>query len=170
MTDHKNHVLVGVVLGQSAAVVVTAARFAEYFHANLVCASIDAGRVSLGERPDGTVISMSVDPDLADERAEVFASKLEAEITTALEGRHVSWSVLALAGAPAQELSRLAEELDAAMIVVGTREPGFVGSVRQFFNGSIAAHLSHRQHRPVVVVPLNPVGHDGSFPWNEAEE
>lgn len=170
MNGQKNHVLVGVVPGQPVSVVVTAARFAQYFHAELVCASIDAGRVSVGERADGTVISVSVDPDLADERAEVFASKLRAEITAALKESNVPWSVRALAGAPAQELSRLADELDAAMIVVGTREAGIVSSVRQFFNGSIAAHLSHRQHRPVVVVPLNPVGRDGTFPWNEAAE
>lgn len=170
MTGQKNHVLVGVVPGQPVAVVINAARFAEHFHAHLVCACVDAGRVCVGERPDGTVISLSVDPDLADERAEVFAPKLKAEITAALEGSNVPWSVRALAGAPAQELSRLANELDAAMIVVGTRETGIVSSVREFFNGSIAAHLSHRQHRPVVVVPLNPVGHDGTFPWNEATE
>jgi nucleotide-binding universal stress UspA family protein len=52
------------------------------------------------------------------------------------------------------------------MIVVGTREPGFRGTVHEFINGSVAAQLAHRQHRPVVVIPLNPVTDDDELPWN----
>lgn len=149
--------------------IAVAATFAERFHADLVCASVDVGRYAIDTRPDGSVVSLSTDPDLADERVEVFDPKLRSSIAAALKDRGVSWSVRALAGGEAQELARLAEELDAELIVVGTRNAGVKGSLREFFNGSVAAQLAHRQHRPVVVVPLSPVGLDGEVPWNDHE-
>ncbi len=167
MSPRKTHVVVGVVPEQPDAVIATAATFAEHFHADLVCASVNAGGYTIDTRPDGTVVSMSIDPDLAEERVEVFDPELRASIAAVLEDRGVLWSVRALAGGPAQELARLADGLDAAMIVVGTREPGIKGGLHEFFNGSVAAQLAHRQHRPVVVVPLNPVGLDGELPWND---
>lgn len=42
------------------------------------------------------------------------------------------------------------------MLVIGTRE-GARGALREAVHGSVAAQLAHRQHRPVVVVPLDPV-------------
>jgi hypothetical protein len=53
------------------------------------------------------------------------------------------------------------------MIVVGSREAGLRGSVREFFAGSVALHLSHRQARPVVVVPLAPVSRAQALPWED---
>ena len=168
MNRHKTHIVVGVVAGQPAAVVATAATFAEHFHADLVCVVVNGARYTIGQRPDGSVVSLSINPDLADEVVEVFAPSMRAAVAAVLEDRDVSWSVRALAGGPAQELARVADELDAAMIVLGTHEAGVRGSVHEFFNGSVAAQLAHRQHRPVVVVPLNPVG-DGALPWDEGK-
>ncbi|WP_284328799.1 hypothetical protein [Demequina litorisediminis] len=51
--------------------------------------------------------------------------------------------------------------------MVGTREPGLRGTLHEFFSGSVAAQLSHRQHRPVLVVPLAPVGPEGELPWED---
>lgn len=51
------------------------------------------------------------------------------------------------------------------MIVVGTRPAGFRGTVHEFLSGSVAAQLAHHQRRPVVVVPLRPVGIDEPPPW-----
>ena len=165
MNRHKAHVVVGVVAEQPAAVVATAATVAEHFDADLVCVFVDSARYPIEERPDGTVVSLSLNPDLADEMVEELDPAIHASIAATLESRDVSWSVRALAGGPAQELARVADELDAAMIVVGTREAGFRGSLHEFLNGSVAAQLAHRQHRPVLVVPLNPVG-DGQLPWD----
>lgn len=169
MTDHRNRILVGIVPGQPPAVVTMAARFARRFDAELVCAFVDAARYPIEELPDGTVVSLAIDPDSADDSAEELAGELKAAIGTALEKCPVDWSVRTLVGGPAEELGRLAAELDAAMIVVGTREPGLRGTFREFLNGSVAAQLSHRQHRPVVVVPLNPVGAEGDVPWIDEE-
>ena len=162
-------VLVGVVPGQPPAVVRTAAVFAERFASALVCASVDASRYTVARDPAGTVVAMPIDSDLADDLVEEFDPALRASIADILEGRGVSWSVRPLAGGPAQELAGLAEELDASMIVVGTREAGIRGSLHEFFNGSVAVQLAHRQHRPVVVVPLAPVGADGELPWKSED-
>lgn len=170
MNRHQSHIVVGVVPDQPDDVIAAAATFAEHFSADLVCAFVDTGRYTVDTRPDGTVVSLSNDPDLADEAVEVFDPGLRSTLAAVLEDRGVSWSVRALAGGAAQELARLADELDAAMIVVGTREPGIRGSLHEFFNGSVAAQLAHRQRHPVVVVPLNPVGIDGELPWNEGAE
>jgi nucleotide-binding universal stress UspA family protein len=169
MNGHRAHIVVGVVPGQPAAVLTEAAMFARHFDADLVCAFVDAGRYVVEELPDGTVTSLSINPDLPDLQLETFAPELRAELAAALDGQNVRWSTRALAGGPAQALARLADQLDAKMIVVGTRKAGFRGTVHEFINGSVAAQLTHRQHRPVVVIPLNPVTDDGELPWNTAE-
>ena len=78
-----------------------------------------------------------------------------------LNGRGIRYSLEQRVGDPAWALARLADEVDARYIVVGTREAGIRGSIREFFNGSVAVHLAHRQHRPVIVVPLAPVPGSG---------
>ncbi|WP_370035942.1 hypothetical protein [Brevibacterium epidermidis] len=47
-----------------------------------------------------------------------------------------------------------------AHIILGVRRSGIRGSLREFFNGSVAIQLSRHQHRPLVVVPLA-AGNDG---------
>ena len=165
MTDPKPKILVGVVSGTAAAVVEPAAGLAARLGADLICASVDASSEKAEEKPDGTVVSRPLNPDLPFEETQEFDPALQTEIAEVLDPRQVHWSVRALAGGPAQELGRLANELDAALIVVGTRETGFRGSVEEFFNGSVAVQLSHRQRRPVVIVPLKPVLDDGLLPW-----
>lgn len=161
-------IVVGVERGQPATVLTAAALFARRFEAELVCASVDPSHYAVGQEADGTVIAMPLDSDLVDDGTETFDPELRRTIAEVLDALPVRWSVRALAGGPGQELARLAEELDAAMIVVGTRERGIRGTLREFFNGSVAVQLAHRQHRPVVVVPLNPADSDEELPWREA--
>lgn len=161
------HIVVGVVLGQPEAVIATAAQFAQHFDAELVCACIDAGRYTVARQPDGRVVSSPIDPDSAVEIVEEFDPELRQHLAAVLDHTMVTWSVRALAGSPARELANLADELDAAMIVVGTRNRGVMASVREFLSGSVAAQLAHRQHRPVVIVPLDPVGIEATLPWDD---
>ena len=44
-------------------------------------------------------------------------------------------------------------------------EAGLRASMREFFRSSVAVHLAHRQHRPVLVVPLSPVDDGRALPW-----
>ncbi|WP_129658152.1 universal stress protein [Rothia uropygialis] len=167
--DHdKTHIIIGIVAGQRA-VLAQAATFAEQFDADLVCVSVDSSHYTVNN-PDGTVVTMPIDPDLTDDYdVQRFDPDLRASIEAVMENSPIEWSVRALAGGPSVELARVADELDAAMIVVGTRETGFKGTMREFFNGSVAVQLAHHQHRPVVVVPLNPVTVDSDLPWESDE-
>ncbi|MGR0221282.1 universal stress protein [Agromyces sp. ZXT2-6] len=176
--------VVGVMAAQPDAVATQAAALAAQLGTRLVCATVDAGRYVVEERPDGGIRSAPFDPDLADADA-AFADadadagtangadaavdrvdpELEARLHALLDPTGVAWETRALAGDPARALARLAETLDAMMIVVGTREGGLRGTLHELFNGSVAAHLAHRQHRPVVVIPLSPVGLGAALPW-----
>jgi nucleotide-binding universal stress UspA family protein len=159
-------IVVGVVARQPDAVVMQAATLAAQLGARLICATADASRYTLDEHSDGSVRSMTIDPDLAETRDEPIDAALEARLAELLSPTGIRWEMRALAGEPARALAQLAETVDAMLIVVGTHEGGMRGSVRELFNGSVAAHLAHRQHRPVVVIPLAPVGLDAAFPWD----
>lgn len=188
--------VVGVVPGQPDAVVIQAAALAAQLDARLVCATVDRGRYVVEERPDGSIRSAPVDPDLPEADlpdvrlpelalpelplpeadaagttgraagADRVDPDLESRLGRLLDPTGVAWETRALAGDPAHALARLADTLDAAMIVVGTHSGGLRGSLRELFTGSVAAHLAHRQHRPVVVIPLAPVGFDAALPWD----
>lgn len=161
-------IVVGVVANQPDEVLLQAASFAQHFKAELVCASVDITRYTVDELPDGSVSAFPIDPDAAEVVHEEFDPELAARVKSLLDGIDVKWSLRALAGEPAHELSRIAEELNAALIVVGTRHEGFRGGVREFFTGSVAVHLAHRQHRPVVVIPLSPLPHGSQMPWEHS--
>ncbi len=165
MNARSRFVVVGVIPGGPPAVVAAAARFAAAFDAELVCAVVDPSRYALPGDAGGAAQATSIDPDLADDAALEFDPDVETAIAEALAGTGVRWSTRVLAGGPSAELTRLADELDAAMIVVGTRQAGFRGTMHEFFSGSVAVQLAHHQHRPVVVVPLHPVGMDAPPPW-----
>ncbi|UUT36319.1 universal stress protein [Microbacterium elymi] len=158
-------ILVGVQPGLPDAVLHEAARLARDLHVDLVCAHVDLERYTVGEHLDGSVLTRSIDPDLPDEREGGFDSNLAAHIDEVLAGSGVAWVGRELAGDPGHALGRLAETVDARYIVVGTREATMRETLREFFQGSVASHLAHRQHRPVLVVPLRPVADGEPLPW-----
>lgn len=157
-------VVVGVFPGQPDAVVLAAASIARRFGTELVCAYVDRSRYTVEEHSDGTVSSLPIDPELPDLREDDFPPKLRAHLAELLDGRHAAWSTRALAGDPAHSLGRLAERINAALIVIGTRDAKLRDTIREFFDGSVAVRLAHRQHRPVVVVPLSPVPFEQDLP------
>ena len=160
-------IVVAVVAGQPVTVVEQAARLAGDLDLPLVCANVDVNRYLVSSYVDGTVVALPYDPDLPDVEEETFDPELEAHLREVLGPIGVRYSLEQLAGDPSWALAHLAERLEARYIVVGTREAGLRGSIREFFNGSIAAHLAHRQKRPVIVVPLAPVTGEGRFPWED---
>ena len=82
-----------------------------------------------------------------------------------LAGSDVPWSVHELVGDPALAIKGLAEDLDSPLIVIGTRRRGLGESIREFFTGSVAARLAHRQSRPILVVPLGDPASDDEDLW-----
>jgi nucleotide-binding universal stress UspA family protein len=132
-----------------------------------VCVTLDPSRYKVSELPDGSMTSLPFDPDLPELADEAFDPRLRAHLAKVLDGRGVLWSTRALAGEPARALGHLGDTLGAAMIVVGTRETTTRRGVQSFFTGSVAVHLAHRQHRPVVIIPLAPVPFDDALPWED---
>lgn len=172
----RTRVVVGVYPGQADGVVLQAAVFAARFNAELVCAWVDQGRHPRPDHADATVpAGAPVIDQLADAPAlgataiaphsAGFSPYLAAHLDRILGGHAITWSTRQLSGDPARALGQLAESLRAAMIVVGTRDGTVRGSLQEFFAGSIAMHLAHRQNRPVVVIPLSPVPFDDDLPW-----
>jgi len=159
-------VVAGVVPGSGETVVATAADLASRFGTGLLCVTVEPDRLAFAEGIDGTVLSYPLDPDDYTETL-AFDPDLEARLRSTASVRGVELRTSVVAGEPAHCLSMLAEQLDAPLIVVGSREAGLRGSVREFFAGSVALHLSHRQRRPVVVVPLAPVPRSQTLPWED---
>ena len=152
--DAARYIVVGVTPQQPVAVLREAVRLARQFKAVLVCANVEAGSYIVAEHPDGSVESRPIDPDQPDWNAAVFNGGLAHRIREVADKEGVRVEFRELAGDIAHALGRLAEVLDAEMIIVGSRRGGLRSTMHDFFGGSVAAHLAHRQPRPVVVVPL----------------
>ena len=152
--DAARYIVVGVTPQQPVAVLREAVRLARQFKAVLVCANVEAGSYVVAEHPDGSVESRPIDPDQPDWNTAVFNGGLAHRIREVADKEGVRVEFRELAGDIAHALGRLAEVLDAEMIIVGSRRGGLRSTMHDFFGGSVAAHLAHRQPRPVVVVPL----------------
>ncbi|WP_421742938.1 universal stress protein [Cellulomonas sp.] len=148
-------VVVGVIPGQSAAVVQEAARLARAMSAGLVCVWSDAARTFVARDPDGTLVTTPLDPDHVDDREDEVAAEVElaAEVERVLEGSDVPWRFVYTVGEASRELARLGQESGAAMIVIGSRRPGLGGWMNHLIGGSTAGHLAHTQPLPVTIVP-----------------
>jgi len=152
-------VIVGVVPDLPARVLKEAARYARLLGAPLLVVHVDVTRFVTYEDPDGYVHSAPIDMNIAAGEGELAI--VQAQTAAILDGHGVDWSVRQLVGDPALALKHLADSVDARLLVVGTRKRGLGESIREFFTGSVAARLAHRQHRPILVVPLgDPVPDD----------
>lgn len=156
-------VLVGVVPSLPARVVKEAARYAKLLQAPLVVVHVDVTRFVTYEDPDGYVHSAPIDINVAGGESQLAV--VEAEAAKILEGHGVTWTVRQLVGDPALAMKHLAEQVDARLLVVGTRKRGLGESIREFFTGSVAARLAHRQPRPILVVPLGEPVPDDEDIW-----
>ncbi|ROS75466.1 universal stress protein [Cellulomonas sp. PhB143] len=150
-------VVVGVVPDQDPLVVRTAVSLARATGAPLHLAYVDTSRYTVEERPDGSVLHAAVDPDAPDDAWQDTERGLRSALGKLLRDDAVGWDLHYLAGRPDRALTHLARAVDAAVIVVGTRAPGAGNRFREAMEGSVAAHLAHHQHRPVLTVPLTVV-------------
>lgn len=156
-------VIVGVVPALPSRVMKEAGRYARLLGAPLVVVHVDVTRFITYEDPDGYVHSAPIDINVA--AGESDFAIIQAEAAKILEGHEIEWSVRQLVGDPALAMKHLAEQLDARLLVVGTRKRGLGESIREFFTGSVAARLAHRQHRPILVVPLGEPVPDDEEIW-----
>ncbi|WP_375388927.1 universal stress protein [uncultured Amnibacterium sp.] len=148
-------VVVGILPDQPLWVVQVAGEYAKAFDAELICVAADATRYAYQELPDGTLLTAPIDPDYA-AVGPLFSEQRLKDIDEVLAPLDVRWSMRELVGIAADALMEVAEDVGALMIVVGARPGGFRGALRRMVAGSVALRLSHRQYRPVVVVPTAP--------------
>ncbi len=82
---------------------------------------------------------------------------VEAELVRALTDSGdltgVSWELLSTTGEAGVELVRIADERDAACVVVGKRHTGFADLLHRITSGSVSRAVVARQKFPVLVVP-----------------
>jgi nucleotide-binding universal stress UspA family protein len=105
--------------------------------------------IDLGDYP--------IDPDGPDweDQATARLSQHRAHVGDVLADRSGMWSYHAeRGGGAAQRLSDLAEDLDALLIVVGTRGGGIGPALRRLLDGSVSRGLVRGHSRPVLVVPF----------------
>ena len=160
-------IVAGVTPRQPELVVLMAAQLAEALGTKVYFGYADPGRVVEREFPDGRVQHSDMDPDMSDDEQ---WRRREAEMTGALgklmAGTEVPWEFRYLAGRPDRALTHLARAVDAAVIVVGTRRPGGGGRVHEMLQGAVGVHLSHHQHRPVLIVPTEVVDWKTPLEWH----
>jgi len=135
-------VVVGIEPGQTSSVLTTVASTAADLNAKVIVVFADSGRFVTERLPEGNILGASEAP---------FPTELADLVAQTLDG--VDYELHNIAGDPAKVLSAVAEEVDARMIVIGTRRPGIRNKLAQFIEGSIAVALAQKQTRPVLVVP-----------------
>lgn len=99
----------------------------------------------------GSAIDCPDDPVLAEHADKAAQAQVDEALAGAAgaAGSHpASVTVRAVSGDPAQELFGAAEDAD--MIVVGSRG---TGGFARLPLGSVASHLAHHAHCPVVIIP-----------------
>jgi nucleotide-binding universal stress UspA family protein len=148
-------VVAGVAPGQPQAVTQRAAELACSLNVDLIYAYVDV-TTFLNEEPDDSIDALP-DPYGVEDDPEGVSARIRARLHQILDGTEARWSFVTLSGDPARALDRLAELVSASIIVVGTRESGLGARLEQLLVGSVAGRLMHRQHRPVLVVPLPPL-------------
>lgn len=158
-------VIVGVQPDESPRVIAEAIRYAKLLSAPLVVVHVDVTRFVTYEDPDGYVHSAPIDIHLEVGAAEFAEVQALAEAQCKDSG--LVWTARQLVGDPALAIKQLANKLDAQLIVVGTRKRGIGETIREFFTGSVAARLAHRQHRPLLIVPLDDGVPDNEEIWVE---
>ncbi|MFS0895191.1 universal stress protein [Microbacterium sp. 179-I 3D3 NHS] len=159
-------VIVGMQPNQDRRVLDEAARYARLLHVPLVVAHVDVTRFVTYEDPDGYVHSAPIDINF--DAGVVEFEAVQSAAAAVLDKTDLTWTARQLVGDPALAIKQLGNRLDAQLIVVGTRKRGLGESIREFFTGSVAARLAHRQHRPILVVPLGePVPDEQKEIWPE---
>lgn len=164
VSGREGPVVAGVFPGQRTAVVTEAAALAGLLARPLLCVYVAADTyLTEWDRADVRVAA-SLHPTDIGVDDEQTALRLSAAITEALRTTSTlpeGWSLRVLAGDPSRAITRVAEEVDASLVVVGTHATGFGHAVEEWLSGSVAVHLSRSLGCSIVVVPVGRNGAGG---------
>ena len=152
--------VVGVLPGQPPEVLETAVALARSLSTPLLCAYVDEASYVVEWDPARSAHRLSLHPEADNAEIRAATERLRSAIAAVCEVPGVEWTLRTLAGDPARALGRLAADAGAAMIVVGTPDPGLGHRFIAAINGSVAAWLSHHQDRPILIVPPRSSGAD----------
>jgi nucleotide-binding universal stress UspA family protein len=126
-----------------------AAEFAETFGAKLVVTSIAEPVALPGDTVvPGDAVGLAA-PAIVPIPDREEASRELDEARRMLEGRKLETEYLATVGDASLGIVEAADKHDADLIVVGTREPGFLDRV---LGGDVSETVSRRAHRDVLIV------------------
>ncbi|WP_338481220.1 universal stress protein [Rhodococcus sp. DN22] len=98
---------------------------------------------------------LPIDPDSPNYEREL-ADGLESERSEAcamLAPLPGNWSYDCTHEDPMRLLISIAERHDALMIIIGTPRRGFVSMMERMSGESVSAHLIHKGHRPLLMIP-----------------
>ncbi len=90
---------------------------------------------------------------LNDDAEDALEAALSADLQASGELVGVSWELVSTSGDAASELIRLADDRDAACLVVGKRHSGFAEFLHRIATGSVSRAVVATQRFPVMVVP-----------------
>ncbi len=93
------------------------------------------------------------DLQLSAEVEQELDEELVGQITASGDLDGVRWQLISSYGEAATELIRIAQDRDAALIVVGKRHSGFAELVHRVLSGSVSRAIVAAQKCPVLVVP-----------------
>ena len=116
-----------------------AADLAEAFGAKLVVTSV---------APILVGITRNAGPLDPVDSPEVHREQLQ-DARKLLEARKIKAEYVPAVGEPGDAIAELADDLDADLIVVGTREPGLL---ERLLGQSVSERVAHQAHRDVLIV------------------
>jgi nucleotide-binding universal stress UspA family protein len=147
-------VLAGVCPGQPLPVLQEAARLASALGRPLLCAYVTADSYLTEWDRASVRDDASLHPGPLDEEDRQHTLDLARAIDTVAAEADADWTLRVLGGDPPHALMRLAEEVDARLIVVGTRRRGPAHAMENWLAGAVATRIAHDQARTVAVVPV----------------
>ncbi|MBT8161896.1 MULTISPECIES: universal stress protein [Arthrobacter] len=166
--------VLGVLPGQHPHVLRTARDLALSLAAPLVCAYVDEASYLVEWDPTKETHRMSLHPGKVDADLAAVRTELRTQIQEAAGEARVDWTLRLLAGDPARAIGRLADDIQASMIILGCPEPGLGHRISEAFNGSVATWLTRHQSRPVLLVPIprheRRSSHDPAAPSTDRRE
>jgi nucleotide-binding universal stress UspA family protein len=88
-----------------------------------------------------------------DDAEDAVEADLVAALRTGGDLEGVEWQLVSAVGEAAAEIIRIAEEKDAACVVVGRKHKGFAEVLHRLASGSVSRAVVASQKFPVLVVP-----------------
>ncbi|WP_164479172.1 universal stress protein [Nakamurella antarctica] len=98
-------------------------------------------------------VPLQEDMDVTDAAEKEMEAALSADLVAGGDLAGVEWELLSTFGEAATEIIRIADERDAACVVVGKRHAGFAELLHRIASGSVSRAVVASQKFPVMVVP-----------------